>query len=111
LNGHIDRVLGNGAYIVADSSGIKGPDHRVMILISTPPVTSNNDNLDKKQKAGTAVINFKEGDAVQLNGKAEEFGASSEVDTFSPKSDTETVNETAAMMPVVVIQPGNIHKS
>jgi len=109
LTGQVDRVLGNGGYIISDSSNTKDPAHRVMIFTSTP----SSSQTHAKQQAGMAAqsqLNLKEGDTVQMNGKVEQFIVSSEVDSFSPKSDTETINESSAAVPVIVIQPGNMLK-
>jgi uncharacterized protein YdeI (BOF family) len=107
LNGQIDRVLGNGSYIFKDSDKSKSSTHRVLVLTSTSPMNDQN----KKQQAGIAPTKMKEGDSVQLSGKVEEFVASSEVDSFTPKSDTETFSDSSVAIPVVIIQPNGMMKN
>ena len=51
---------------------------------------------------------LKEGDKIQLQGKVEQFNVKSESETISPRADTETINEAAASMPVLVTQPGGL---
>jgi hypothetical protein len=106
LTGRIDRVLGNGAYVVTDALGSKDSSHRIVVFTSN----SSQMGTSAKQGAGIAAPSFKDGDSVQLSGKAEQFSISNEVDTFSPKLDTETVDETAETLPVVIIQSGNLKK-
>lgn len=105
LTGQVDRVLGNGGYIISDSNNTKDSSHRILIFTSTPPKQTNT-----KQQAGVAAPNLKEGDTVQLNGKVEEFMVSNEVDTFAPKTDTETINEAATAVPVLIVQPSDVLK-
>lgn len=108
LSGHIDRVLGSGAYVISDAAHSKDPMHRVLVFTSG---ASNSAMANSKQQAGTAAPQLKEGDMIQLTGKAEQFSVSNEVDTFSPKSETENIKETAEAMPVIVVQPSGIQKS
>jgi hypothetical protein len=107
LTGRVDRDLGNGSYIISDAKSTKDPSRRVLIFTSAP----NNNNQDTKQEAGIAAPRLKEGDSVKLNGKVEEFNVSSEVDSFSPKSDVETIHTAAVTTPVVVVQPGSIARN
>ncbi len=116
LNGKVDRALGNGAYIVQDtqSSG-KASDHRILVFTSAPtppaqaPAQNGTDTKSSKQQAGMMPLSLKEGDKLQLQGKVEQFNMSNEVDTFSPKSDQETINASAMSVPVLVVQPSQIH--
>jgi DNA/RNA endonuclease YhcR with UshA esterase domain len=111
ITGRVDRVLGNGSYIIADGKNAKDPSRRILIFTSSPTTMQNPDassTQNLQQQAGVAGTDLKEGDAIKLSGKVEEFNVSSEVDTFTPKSDVETIRETAATTPVVVIKPGQI---
>jgi hypothetical protein len=113
LTGRVDRVLGNGSYIVSDGKSTKDPSHRVLIFTSTTKnqagIENSKNNTDSsRQQAGVAAITFKEGDQVRLNGKVEQFNINSEVDSFSPKTDIETIDQSASATPVVVIQPGSM---
>jgi DNA/RNA endonuclease YhcR with UshA esterase domain len=109
ITGRVDRVLGNGSYVIADGKNTKDPSRRILIFTSASNGNSNaNGKQNLKQQAGVAAVTLKEGDSVKLSGKVEEFNVSNEMDTFSPKSDVETINETAATTPVVVVQPGSI---
>lgn len=109
LSGKVDRVLGNGAYIVEDTRGSQSNGqkaaHRVLILTTTPSTSAMRGG---GQQAGIAAPSFKEGDKIQLQGKAEQFNISSEVDAFAPKTDTETIEESSSSMPVVVVKPGGL---
>jgi DNA/RNA endonuclease YhcR with UshA esterase domain len=113
LTGRVDRVLGNGSYIVSDGKNTKDPTHRVLIFTSAAKnqagVENSKNNTDSsRQQAGVAAVTFKEGDQIKLNGKVEQFNVSSEVDSFSPKTDVETIDQSAATTPIVVIQPGSM---
>jgi DNA/RNA endonuclease YhcR with UshA esterase domain len=115
LTGRVDRVLGNGSYIVSDGKSTKDPSHRVLIFTSTTKnqvgiENSKNNTASSKQQAGVAAVTFKEGDQIKLNGKVEQFNVSSEVDSFSPKTDVETIDQSAVTTPVVVIQPGSMSR-
>lgn len=108
LTGKIDRILGNGSYIIRDS---QNSANRVLIFTASNSSASNMEKDAKHQQAGTKGVSLKEGDSVRLVGKVEQFNVSSEVDSFSPKSDTETINQTSDSTPVLVIQPGDLQRS
>ena len=104
LSGKIDRSLGNGAYIVSDSNAVNAADdtHHIMVF------TSNMSNTKTRQQSGVMAPALKQGDMIQLTGKVEQFNVSNEVDTFSPKSDSETISEDNAAFPIIVTQPGKL---
>jgi hypothetical protein len=116
LTGRIDRVLGNGAYIVSDlnKSSSKDPAHRVLIFTAAMSAKEKKE-LSRgngfHQQAGVAALALKEGDTVLLNGKVEALTVSNEIDVFSPKTDTEDMSESVSAVPVVIIRPGNIRKN
>lgn len=110
FNGKVDRILGPGAYIMTDASGPNKPSHRILVLtagqgMAVPSAGGNG----KHQQAGTASSSFKEGQKVQVQGKVEELHVTNEVERFSPRTDRETINETATRMPVLVTRAADIH--
>jgi uncharacterized protein YdeI (BOF family) len=104
LTGKIDRVIGPGAFVVSDTDSDK-PEHRILILTSGTGMS----NAKTKDQAGIAGTTLREGDKVTLSGKVEQLNVDTATDTFSPRSDQETLQETAASMPVVIVQPGSLH--
>jgi hypothetical protein len=115
LTGRVDRVLGNGSYIVSDGKMPKDPSHRILIFTSAAKdrksiQNSQNNVNNAPQQAGVAALTLKEGDSIKLSGKVEGFKVNNEVDSFSPKTDVETVDETSVTTPVVVVQPGSISR-
>jgi RecG-like helicase len=106
LSGKIDRVLGNGAYVVANAENAKSPTERILIFTEpqSKPIQS------KRQQAGVAVSRLKEGDRVKVYGKVEQFNVSNEMDSFKPMRDSETVRESVTSSPILVIQPGGMQK-
>lgn len=116
FNGKIDRVLGNGAYIVQDTStpstGGQQSAHRILVLTSSNSMSNSMKTKDTdKQQSGTVASNWKEGDSIKLQGKVEQFNVSSEVDVLSPKSNQEIVSESLVSMPVLVVKPGMLQSS
>jgi hypothetical protein len=109
LTGRVDRVLGNGSYIVSDGKMPKDPSHRILIFTSAAKDRKSIQN-SAPQQAGVAALTLKEGDSIKLSGKVEGFKVNNEVDSFSPKTDVETVDETSVTTPVVVVQPGSISR-
>jgi hypothetical protein len=111
FHGKIDRVLGNGAYLVSDAGTQTG--NRVIVLTTGAasgagggPGTTPGQST--QQRAGVAGQELKEGSDIQLQGKVEQLNVTNEVDTFSPKNDTETIRGAEAAVPVIVVQPGSI---
>jgi hypothetical protein len=106
LNGDIDRVLGPGAYIVTDRGTVSGPNHKVLVLTQGSGFAPGG--------AGQPAIAgqvFREGDQVKIQGKVEQLVMNAETDTFSPKSDQETIQDTGTSMPVIVLtKSGAIQK-
>jgi hypothetical protein len=107
LNGQIDRILGSGAYVVADAKDTKDPLHRVLIFTVGP----QKGNQNPKQNGGTTGVHLKEGDSVKVSGTVEQFAMGSNSESYAPKSNSENIIETQSVTPVLVVQPGGIQES
>jgi hypothetical protein len=105
LSGNVDRVLSPGAMIINDRGAVRGAEHKILVL--TPGAATAPDSMGNQQ---AGVAGLKEGDLVKLQGKVEKLSVSSKKDTFSPKTEQETVQQTSASMPVIVAQLGTIQK-
>jgi hypothetical protein len=110
FSGRVDRVLGNGAYIVSDSDNTTSPSSKILVF-TTNAKASGSAGTQKNGIQQPGVAAFSEGDRIQLTGRADQFSISHETDQFSPKSDSETIAESSMTMPVVVVQSGKIWRA
>jgi hypothetical protein len=106
LSGRIDRILGNGAYIVTSTGVSKDSTDRILVFT----LARSKAIQSKRQEVGMEASRLQEGDIVKIDGKVEQFNVGDEFNTFTPMQGSKTISESGQSTPFLLTEAWGIRK-